>query len=34
MPPELTRLEDLTKGTIVRGGLGDRAVRVVDVDHD
>ena len=27
----VTRLEDLTKGTLVRGVLGDRAVRVVDV---
>jgi len=27
----VTRLEDLTKGALVRGVLGDRAVRVVDV---
>jgi SNF2 family DNA or RNA helicase len=27
----MTRLEDLTKGALVRGVLGDRAVRVVDV---
>jgi hypothetical protein len=27
----VTRLEDLTKGALVRGGLGDRAVRVVPV---
>ena len=31
MPVERTRLEDLTKGALVRGVLGDRAVRVVDV---
>ena len=28
---DVTRLEDLTKGALVRGVLGDRAVRVVDV---
>jgi hypothetical protein len=31
MPPELTRLEDLTKGALVTGVPDDRAVRVVDV---
>jgi hypothetical protein len=34
MPPQLIRLEDLANGTLVRGVLGNRAVRVVDVDHD
>jgi hypothetical protein len=29
----MTRLEDLTRGALVRGVLGDRAVRVVDVDR-
>ncbi|MGH9043312.1 MAG: DEAD/DEAH box helicase, partial [Acidimicrobiales bacterium] len=31
MPVERTRLEDLTKGALVRGVLADRSVRVVDV---
>jgi hypothetical protein len=34
MPPQLTRLEDLAKISVVRGGLGDQAVRVVGVADD
>ena len=28
----MARLEDLTKGALVRGVLGDRPVKVVDID--